>query len=195
MTPLPSLADVESEEENDDEDLQHSGRQSFGQEVADTLLRGLREGIPCAQTVLEIKSLRLTHDATFLDALSHVFPVLLADVKPTRVAIKNVFKKWLELIRLFATDQDDQLEVIYQLQECCTQDERLTSCFCGMIHSLYEMEVLEEETILRWESECQEQIEDGDDEEETLEKVKAYLKQCKDFLEFLKNAEEEEDDD
>ncbi len=157
-------------------------------------MRGIKEGIPCAQTVLEIKSLRLTHDATFLDAISHVFPALLADVKPTRVGIKNMFKKWLELIKLFATDEDDQLEVIYQLQDCCTQDARLSGCFCGMIHSLYEMEVLEEETILRWESECQEQVDDGEEDADTLAKVKGFLTQCKDFLEFLKNAEEEDDD-
>ena len=161
--------------------------------MEDTLLRGLKEGIPCSQTVLEIKSLRLTHDATFLDAISYVFPVLLADVKPSRVAIKNLFKKWAELIRLFAADADDQLELVYQLQDCCTQEERLFPCFCGMLHSLYEMEILEEETILKWEEESQEQVEEEEDEE-TLKKVKGFLAQCKDFLEFLKNAEEEDDD-
>ena len=59
-----------------------------------------------------------------------------------------------------------------------------------MLHGLYELDILEEEAILNWADEVA-----GDAEEEEGEILQALLKQCESFLDWLRNASEDEDDD
>ena len=93
--------------------LLHRNVQLFMREVNETISRGVRENILVSQVVFEIKSLRLSYDVTFMDAVHVIFSKLLEDIEAEWAVVWKVLKKWKDLLCLFATDVDDQLVCLF----------------------------------------------------------------------------------
>eukprot|EP00009_Paramoeba_aestuarina_P009073 CAMPEP_0201518306 /NCGR_PEP_ID=MMETSP0161_2-20130828/9191_1 /ASSEMBLY_ACC=CAM_ASM_000251 /TAXON_ID=180227 /ORGANISM="Neoparamoeba aestuarina, Strain SoJaBio B1-5/56/2" /LENGTH=503 /DNA_ID=CAMNT_0047916049 /DNA_START=53 /DNA_END=1564 /DNA_ORIENTATION=- len=174
---------LEDEEVDDDEgeggeEVALSGREAFRQEINDTLVRGMSENLPIDQIILEIKSLRLAYDATFSDCLELIFPLFMEGCEPKRKSYTAILKKWEKVLGLFCVERDDQVDVIFSLQEFCGNEKSFHKQFCGMLHCLYELDLIEEESIFEWET--------GEKEEEES----PFLHQCTKFLEWLREDEE-----
>ena len=59
-------------------------------------------------------------------------------------------KAWAGLLNAFCTSGKLELELIYKVQIQCYEDAKLMKLFPEIIRSLYEQDVLAEDTILLW---------------------------------------------
>lgn len=59
-------------------------------------------------------------------------------------------KTWAELLNTFCTNGKLELELMYKVQMQCYEDAKLMKLFPEIIRSLYDQDVLAEDTILHW---------------------------------------------
>lgn len=59
-------------------------------------------------------------------------------------------KTWAELLNAFCTTGKLELELMYKVQMQCYEDAKLMKLFPEIIRSLYDQDVLAEDTILHW---------------------------------------------
>jgi len=59
-------------------------------------------------------------------------------------------KTWAKLLHTFCTSGKLELELMYKIQIQCYEDAKLMKLFPDVIRSLYELDVLAEDTILYW---------------------------------------------
>lgn len=59
-------------------------------------------------------------------------------------------KAWAKLLNAFCTSGKLELELIYKVQVQCYEDAKLMKLFPEIIRSLYDLDVLAEDTILHW---------------------------------------------
>ena len=59
-------------------------------------------------------------------------------------------KTWAKLLHAFCTSGKLELELIYKVQTQCYEDAKLMKLFPEIVRSLYELDVLAEDTILLW---------------------------------------------
>ncbi|XP_060183528.1 uncharacterized protein LOC132613504 isoform X2 [Lycium barbarum] len=64
-------------------------------------------------------------------------------------ALRQV-KTWAQLLNTFCTSGKLELELIYKVQVQCYEDAKLMKLFPEIIRSLYDQDVLAEDTILHW---------------------------------------------
>ena len=66
------------------------------------------------------------------------------------LSIDKQVKTWATLLNTFCTSGKLELELIYKVQMQCYEDAKLMKLFPEIIRSLYEQDVLAEDTILHW---------------------------------------------
>lgn len=59
-------------------------------------------------------------------------------------------KTWAELLNTFCTTGKLELELLYKVQTQCYEDAKLMKLFPEIVRSLYDQDVLAEDTILHW---------------------------------------------
>lgn len=59
-------------------------------------------------------------------------------------------KTWAKLLNTFCTSGKLELELIYKVQMQCYEDAKLMKLFPEIVRSLYDQDVLAEDTILHW---------------------------------------------
>lgn len=59
-------------------------------------------------------------------------------------------KTWAKLLNTFCTNARLELELIYKVQIQCYEDAKLMKLFPEIVRSLYDQDVLAEDTILLW---------------------------------------------
>ncbi|XP_010927633.1 uncharacterized protein [Elaeis guineensis] len=64
-------------------------------------------------------------------------------------ALRQV-KTWAQLLNAFCTNGKLELELMYKVQIQCYEDAKLMKLFPEIIRSLYDLDVLAEDTILHW---------------------------------------------
>ncbi|PKA57768.1 hypothetical protein AXF42_Ash015145 [Apostasia shenzhenica] len=95
-------------------------------------------------------------------------------------ALRQV-KNWAELLNAFCTSGKLELELIYKVQVQCYEDAKLIKLFPEIIRSLYEQDVLAEDTILLW-------FRKGANPKGR----QTFVKSLESFVKWLEEAEEEE---
>ncbi|XP_010551247.1 PREDICTED: protein krasavietz-like [Tarenaya hassleriana] len=90
-------------------------------------------------------------------------------------------KTWAPLLNTFCTSGKLQLELIYKVQMQCYEDAKLMKLFPEVVRSLYELDVLAEDTILHW-------FRKGTNPKGR----QAFVKGLEPFVNWLEEAEEEE---
>ncbi|XP_074310664.1 uncharacterized protein LOC141646666 [Silene latifolia] len=95
-------------------------------------------------------------------------------------ALRQV-KTWAELLNTFCTTGKLELELIYKVQIQCYEDAKLMKLFPEIVRSLYDQDVLAEDTILHW-------FRKGTNPKGR----QTFVKSLEPFVKWLEEAEEEE---
>jgi len=88
--------------------------------------------------VIEINSLKLIYNQTFVDCIKSILSALLNLVDVSKGnellidAMRNILKRWKDLFTRFITTPDDQIELIYSLEEFCEKNKFF---FCKIFYS------------------------------------------------------------
>ncbi|KAL3833864.1 hypothetical protein ACJIZ3_008600 [Penstemon smallii] len=90
-------------------------------------------------------------------------------------------KAWAELMNAFCTTGKLELELMYKVQVQCYEDAKLMKLFPEIIKSLYDQDVVAEDTILHW-------FRKGTN----LKGRQSFVKALEPFVKWLEEAEEEE---
>ncbi|KAF8391863.1 hypothetical protein HHK36_022201 [Tetracentron sinense] len=95
-------------------------------------------------------------------------------------ALRQV-KTWAELLNAFCTNGKLELELLYKVQIQCYEDAKLMKLFPEIVRSLYDENVLAEDTILLW-------FQKGSNPKGR----QTFVKALEAFVKWLEEAEEEE---
>ncbi|KAJ4721527.1 basic leucine zipper and W2 domain-containing protein 2-like [Melia azedarach] len=95
-------------------------------------------------------------------------------------ALRQV-KAWAELLNTFCTNAKLELELLYKVQMQCYEDAKLMKLFPEIVRSLYEQDVLAEDTIMHW-------FRKGTNPKGR----QTFVKALEPFVTWLEEAEEEE---
>ncbi|VVA95175.1 unnamed protein product [Arabis nemorensis] len=165
----------------------------FEREVESTFLRAVEDG-NSENLMVEITDLWKSHNRELTECAAAVFYSMMKlaignPQKSTRELCRNlasIITKWKGLVDKYVNTIDEQIEVIQKWEEMCQESpEELGPLFARILHLLYDKDVLPEDAILRW---AEEQAGVDDDE-------KVYLNQCETFIQWLKEASEEGDEE
>jgi len=202
LVPISNV-DQESESESDDETSNNDYSDSdevgvvidyanFIREVKETVKRGIDEKLLLENIQLEINGLKFAYDRDSLDCLTAILPVLLEvpnmstlSLKEISAIIKSNISKYSKILSKFSSE-DIQVDFIFNIADFCDENQEYKAVFQLILHSLYENDVIGEESILKWAAETR----DDEDEENHY-----YLNKCKDFISWLEEAEEESEDE
>ncbi|GAM26644.1 hypothetical protein SAMD00019534_098190 [Acytostelium subglobosum LB1] len=195
--------DEDSDEDDEDDQGKKGGRSKdktdlakFRSEVIETVKVGINQNHSIENIILEINGLKFGFDKDFMDCATAVLPALL-DVTKDRSAITQKeyvallnkrIDKYSKILGRYLTDTDTQVDFIFKIQDMCDEDPVLQKVIQFILHALYNNDILSEEALLNWAEELEE---DAENESEN----QVYLKQCSQFLEWLREAEEEEEGD
>jgi translation initiation factor eIF-2B subunit epsilon len=166
-----------------------SDLQRFNDEMHETVERAVSENHSIDNVVLEINGLKFAYNSSFLDTLTAIFSTLakLVDQKNYNASLVKNLKKWAPLLRKFIDSTEDQTELIFKIQDLCEEpgNEKLAKAFELVLDTLFDAEVLDEDSILQWADEMK-----GADEAD-----QRFYKQSEKFLTWLREASEGDDDD
>eukprot|EP00735_Rhodelphis_limneticus_P006512 TRINITY_DN18929_c0_g1::TRINITY_DN18929_c0_g1_i1::g.1421::m.1421 TRINITY_DN18929_c0_g1::TRINITY_DN18929_c0_g1_i1::g.1421 ORF type:complete len:682 (-),score=163.39,sp/Q54RF3/EI2BE_DICDI/35.78/1e-136,W2/PF02020.13/6.4e-22,Hexapep/PF00132.19/0.29,Hexapep/PF00132.19/0.059,Hexapep/PF00132.19/0.00016,Hexapep/PF00132.19/22,Hexapep/PF00132.19/0.00058,NTP_transferase/PF00483.18/2.8e-07,Hexapep_2/PF14602.1/0.011,Hexapep_2/PF14602.1/0.045,Hexapep_2/PF14602.1/0.31,NTP_transf_3/PF12804.2/0.022 TRINITY_DN189 len=181
---------VEEEDAGHESDHGETGINDFMKEATDTMRRGIREKISIDNLALEINGLKFAHNRTFNQCVEAILTVILDSVDTTVqpkqfiVNVKTAIKTWHKLIRRFMFGEEDQVELILTIEDYCTDHEKMFAVFHHILHVLYDLDVLSEESILQW----------AEEEEENNTVNKKFLEMCRPLIKWLQEADEESDE-
>ncbi|XP_057961800.1 uncharacterized protein LOC131153477 [Malania oleifera] len=184
---LPSEEHYSEDDDNDDSVY-------FEKEVEATFLRAVHENVMEDNVILEVNSLRLSYNMTSVDCASAIFysvmklalEALHTSTKELHRNVGDVITRWQKLLKYYLPGLDEQIEAILKFEEMCLESAKeFSPLFSAILHLLYEKDFLEEDAILRWALE-----KEGADETD-----KVFVKQSEAFIQWLKNASEEEEEE
>jgi hypothetical protein len=98
----------------------------------------------------------------------------------SNAALRQV-KTWATLLNTFCTSGKLELELIYKVQIQCYEDAKLMKLFPEIVRSLYDQDVLAEDTILHW-------FRKGSNPKGR----QTFVKSLEPFVKWLEEAEEED---
>ncbi|KAI4304194.1 hypothetical protein MLD38_039743 [Melastoma candidum] len=104
----------------------------------------------------------------------------MSEQQNANAALRQV-KTWAKLLNTFCTNGKIGLELMYKVQIQCYDDAKLMKLFPEIVRSLYEQDVLAEDTILYW-------FRKGTNPKSR----QIFVKSIKPFVNWLEEAEEEE---
>ncbi|XP_042020766.1 translation initiation factor eIF-2B subunit epsilon-like isoform X2 [Salvia splendens] len=180
---------LDSGNESDDGRDDHA---HFEREVEATFLRAIHENVEEDHIIIEVNSLRLSYNMASTDCAGALFYAMMKyavdtphDSAGELLKITNgVIGKWEKLLKYYLPSLDEEIEVILKFEEMCLESTKeYANLFSQILHLLYDKDILQEDGILRWESE-KEQADESD---------KVFVKKAEKFLQWLKDASEEED--
>ncbi|KHG03248.1 putative translation initiation factor eIF-2B subunit epsilon [Gossypium arboreum] len=190
---LKTDSDGNGSEDDDNEDSRDD-YVSFEKEVEATFLRAVHENVKVDLAVLEVNALRLSYNMASVDCGGAIFYSMmkLAVESPHNSASElhrnaaDIVTTWQKLLKSFLHDIDEEIEVILKFEEMCLESAKeFAALFPQILHLLYDKEILQEDAILRW----------ADEKEGADESDKVFLKRSEKFIQWLREAEEEEDDE
>lgn len=191
---LPLQKSKASSNKSEDETEENIDDDYFEKEVEATFQRAVQENIKDDNVILEVNSLRLSYNMTAADCAGALFYSVLKLAVETphssnselHKIVAKLFTTWKKLLKYYLPSIDEEIEVILKFEEICSESAKeFSPLFSQILHLLYSLDIIQEEAILAWESEKQ-----GADEAD-----RAFLKQAQSFIEWLKNASEEESEE
>ncbi|KAK8938162.1 hypothetical protein KSP40_PGU004589 [Platanthera guangdongensis] len=184
------LPDSESTFGDGDDDREYV---DFEKEVEATFQRGLT-GVEKENVILEINSLRLSCNMEQADCAGALFHSIMKQALVAPYSCKNELYantikeiiKWGDLLKHYLTTTDEEFEVILKFEDICSGTTRdFAPLFSNILTFLYDKEILSEKAILSWAQE-----KEGADESD-----KIFTKQAEQFIKWLREAPEEDDED
>ncbi|TQD70650.1 hypothetical protein C1H46_043820 [Malus baccata] len=165
----------------------------FEREVEATFLRAVHENIQVDHVILEVNSLRLSYNKVAADCAGALFYSMMKLALETPhdspgelvQATVNIFTNWKKMLKSYLAEIDEEIEVILRFEEMCESFKEFSPVFDKILHQLYELEIIQEEAIMRWDAE----------KKNAEETDRVYVKQSAAFIQWLREAEEEEEDE
>ncbi|XP_035490689.1 translation initiation factor eIF-2B subunit epsilon [Scophthalmus maximus] len=168
----------------------------FQMEVLGTLQRGLEENIGCDNLVLEINSLKYAYNITLKEVMQILTRVVLEypfqQQGPQLTASQYVgvllplLKKWSPVFKNYVKRAQDHLDCLSAFEEHFLEQESHWAAMVKVLMNMYQLEILEEEMILRWFSKGA-----TTDKSRQLRKNQGLQK----FIQWLEEAEESSEEE
>ncbi|XP_038970929.1 translation initiation factor eIF-2B subunit epsilon [Phoenix dactylifera] len=191
---LPASGELQVDSEStgfdDGEDYRDSA--DFEKEVEATFHRALA-GVNQDNVILEINSLRLSYNMSHADCAGSLFYSIMRSALAfphscNRELLLNTGKelgRWKDLLKHYLKTIDEEIEVLLKFEEMCLETAKeFAPLFSAILNHLYEKDILSEDAILSWAEE-----KEGADESD-----KIFVKQSEQFLKWLREASEDEDE-
>ncbi|GMY21197.1 translation initiation factor eIF-2B subunit epsilon-like [Fagus crenata] len=191
---LPPSGELKPDSSDDDNEDSRDDSAYFEKEVEATFLRAVHENVKEDHIILEVNSLRLSYNKLLADCAGAIFSSIMKLALETPhsspgglyESTKNEITKWKKLLKSYLTDIDEQIEVILKFEEMCLESAKeFSPLFAKILWHLYNVDIIEEDAILRWEDEKK----DADDSD------KVFVKQSEQFIQWLREAPEEDDEE
>ncbi|XP_066337037.1 uncharacterized protein [Miscanthus floridulus] len=157
-------------------------------EIKSTLTTMINDEAAISEVIETVK--QQVKDAKFpdLEVIRMLWDVLMEAVQwsgknqqqNSNAALRQV-KAWAELLNAFCTSGRLELELIYKVQTQCYEDAKLMKLFPEIIRTLYDQDVLAEDTVLLW-------FRKGSNPKGR----QSFVKALEPFVKWLEEAEEEE---
>ncbi|XP_072960472.1 uncharacterized protein [Typha angustifolia] len=194
MAPSGELVpDSEGTEFDDGDGEDYRDPAKFEKEVEETVQR-TSAGVSQENLILEINALRLSYNMSHADCAGALFysamKKALADARSSSknllATAKDEIDKCKDLLKNYLKTVDEEIEVIMKFEEMCLETAKdFSPLFSRVLPYLYDKDVLSEDAILMWAQE-----KEGADESD-----KIFVRQSEQFITWLKEASEEDEDD
>uniref|UniRef100_A0AAQ6AEX0 Translation initiation factor eIF2B subunit epsilon n=1 Tax=Amphiprion ocellaris TaxID=80972 RepID=A0AAQ6AEX0_AMPOC len=168
----------------------------FHMEVLGTLQRGLEENIGCDNLVLEINSLKYAYNISLKEVMQILTRVVLEypfqqqgpNLTPSQYValLLPLLKKWAPVFKNYVKRAQDHLDCLSAFEEHFLEQENHWAAMVKVLMNMYQLEILEEEMILRWFSQGA-----TTDKSRQLRKNQGLQK----FIQWLEEAEESSEED
>lgn len=166
----------------------------FYSEVVDSLIRGFEDHVHCDNLILEINSSRYAYNINYREANFQVIRAMLTLNSKAELEALNQVRYYTQLqskldyfmpvLRNYIKSSDSCEDCLSAIEDIAKGEELLNTVIVKVIHHLYNMNILSEESILRWH-----------EKEEDTQFAKNIREKANKLIEWLKDAEEETDSD
>ncbi|KAM9332922.1 translation initiation factor eIF2B subunit epsilon isoform 2-T2 [Pholidichthys leucotaenia] len=195
LNPAPESDSEESELDGPDDPAIPSPEMDdvkvFQVEVLGTLQRGLEENISCDNLVLEINSLKYAYNISLKEVMQILTRVVLEfpfqqqgshlTTSQYVAQLLPLLRKWGPVFKNYVKRAQDHLDCLSAFEEHFLEQESHWAAMVKVLMNMYELEILEEEIILRWFSQGA-----TGDKSRWLRKNQGLQK----FIQWLEEAEE-----
>jgi translation initiation factor eIF-2B subunit epsilon len=203
------ISEIGSDSDSEDDHSSHRRRRSsasgvsiasthneFYDEAEESLARAFLENHSVENATIELKTLRMATNVTFHEVREAIVWALMNILIHQPKRVETIFGKWGALLSAFTEDRAAQVDIVFIVQhyfgrvirEGVIADRRR---FVLGLQRLYEADVLEEGSILRW---AEDKRASGVGEKWS-EDMAALRKSADGFITWLKEAEEESDEE
>ncbi|KAK3597090.1 hypothetical protein CHS0354_021193 [Potamilus streckersoni] len=175
-------------------DVQMASEEMFYIELQDTLKRGKDENISADNLIVEINSLKLAYNITVQElnimvtkalleqSISEAASQLASQVFPL---MKMNLQKFLSLLKNYIKSADSQKHCLQSIEEFGSLSSLNLQLVVKVIHILYDLEVLDEQVILKW-------YKQGSTSAEIVpDKQREIRQQVEPLIKWLEEADEE----
>ncbi|GAB1598439.1 translation initiation factor eIF-2B subunit epsilon-like isoform X1 [Argonauta hians] len=168
----------------------------FYTELRDTLLRAEEENIGPDNLILEINSLKHSYNIAIKELNQTVMRCAIempltsltnASASNILVVIKNNLKRLLPLIKNYNRSIESQKDSLEALMESAVENSQIALVFPNILSILYDDDVLDETAIIQWHHNNKPAMDQGDH--------CTVWKRAEKYVNWLEQAEEEEDSD
>lgn len=166
----------------------------FYTEVVDSLIRGFEDHVHCDNLILEINSSRYAYNINYREANFQVIRAMLTlDSKAELEALNQVryyaqlqskLDYFLPVLKNYIKNVDSCEDCLSAIEDTAKGEEMLNVVVPKVIHHLYDVSVLSEESILKWHQ-----------KEQDSQFAKNIREKTDKLVQWLKEAEEETDSD
>lgn len=166
----------------------------FYSEVVDSLIRGFEDHVHCDNLILEINSSRYAYNINYREANFQVIRAMLtlnskAELKALNqvrfyTQLQSKLDYFLPVLKNYIKTTDSCEDCLSAIEDVAKGEEMLNTVVVKLIHHLYDVNILNEESIMKWHQ-----------KEEDDQFAKDIREKANKLIEWLKDAEEETDSD
>ncbi|KAK4533243.1 hypothetical protein CCYA_CCYA16G4125 [Cyanidiococcus yangmingshanensis] len=171
----------------------------FKRELAETILRAVRNDNTADDTAVELSSLRLAYDRLPEDIVGEILATLVRESPLNRGdanahaihALRSSLFRWKSLIQRFASTKEAKMRILDHSAACSVREMLPTNFFSYLVQLLYEVDLLEERILFEWAQMGTETI--GTRAHISTSRAEKLLAELEPFLKWLAEAEEEQE--
>jgi len=166
----------------------------FYSEVVDSLIRGFEDHVHCDNLILEINSSRYAYNINYREANFQVIRAMLTLNSKAELETLNQVRFYTQLqskldyflpvLKNYIKTADSCEDCLSAIEDVAKCEQMLNTVVVKLIHHLYDVNVLNEESILKWHR-----------KREDTQFARDIRKKANKLIEWLKDAEEETDSD
>lgn len=164
----------------------------FYSEVVDSLIRGFEDHVHCDNLILEINSSRYAYNINYREANFQVIRAILTlnnkteleDLSQARyfTQLQSKLDYFLPVLKNYIKNADSHEDCLSAIENVAEDEELLNTVVVKVIHHLYDIDILTEESILKWHQ-----------KDENTQFAKDIREKTNKLIEWLEDAEEESD--